>query len=579
MFVRRYQWMGMISAVLTLLLLSDSLIVQATETGTLIGDGTTEAVEQYEVNEDEIWALIDRDELRSLIDVDALKDSIDLEILRKKVDKEPLMEQISDVKLLESMSAEEILRDFNSLKEKDELDDLIREVLESDEFDEEYIKNKPIAVPNVKIPITDGNSPLDYIVDPMGLIYNTEAAKYGGGSVQEGANVLFRNTEGDYLFSDTSDMLKIVNKGTVPLQVTISAEIDNGGDVELVESSSMLDGLEPGLFMTLVGKDGLLSVLSENGNSEITVVLDAVPEGTYTYKRDEETGEYISEISENADESKFASFSFGLRGECNSEANWSRVQTLPRVVVTWHTEPILTGWDEITDKLEETDKVKFEAYKKVKLQELRDNELERLIQIQIDDMIYEELDKLIDEEVEMLAQTRFDELKELAIRGELDLETGRPLNSDDMLILDDAENAEDADGEGDAIDENGRESDAGDGIEESGTDVNGEGDAEGNEEVGTPSEAGVDFSARAGNKSAVLGATRDRIEFMESSDYDDPGDHIDSQNYDETSERDEVDDLEQFEERAQDQIQNQNQEDDLIIFGDDEKKTEEVIIF
>ena len=424
MLVRRYQWMGIVSLVLTLLLLSDSLIVRATESGTIIGEGTSENAEQYIVDEDKIWALIDRDELRSLIDVDELKETLDLEAVRSQIDKEALLEQISDINLLGTLSSEEILEDYNALKKADKLDEYIKKITGADGFDEDYIKNHPVDVPNVKIPITTGTSPLDYILDPLGLIYQTQAAKYGGGEVQENANVLFKNTEGEYLFSSTSDMMKIVNKGNVPLQVTISAKIENNGSVQMVDSSSELEGEEPSIFMALVGKDGILGVMNETGSSEISLVLNAVPDGTYKFTLNEETGEYESELSEKADESKFDSFEFGVTGECNTEANWSEVGELPKISVSWKTEPILTDWDKVNEQLEEADKVKFEAYKKVKLEELREAELERLIQIQVDDIISEDLEKLIDEEVERLAQIRFEELKELAIRGELDLGSG-----------------------------------------------------------------------------------------------------------------------------------------------------------
>lgn len=443
MLVRKYQWMGVISFILTLFLLTDSLTVLATETGTIEGAGNSEKVEQYIVDEDEIWAQIDRDELRSLIDVEALKETIDLDALRTEVDKTLLLEQISDLNLLDSMSAEEILKEYNSLKESDKLDELIKEVVESEEFDEDFIKNHPVDVPNVKVPIISGSSPLDYIVDPMELIYQTEAVKYGGGNVQEGAPLLFRNSEGEYLFSDTSDMLSIVNRGNVPLQVTISAKLEDTYDVSMVDSRSDLGGTVPQLFMALVGKEGIISVLNDSGTSEITVVLEAVPEGTYKYTFNDETGKYESEMSENADESTFDSFSFGVTGDCNKDADWTRVNALPKMTVTWKTEPVLTDWDKVNEELEEADKVKFEAFKKVKLAALRDEELERLVQIQLDELVSEELDKLIDEEVERLAKEKFEELKQKAITeafGEVSDDEDPVIEdtsgSDEILLID-----------------------------------------------------------------------------------------------------------------------------------------------
>ena len=496
MLVRKYQWMGVISFILTLLLLTDSLTVLATETGTIEGDGNSEKVEQYIVDEDEIWAQIDRDELRSLIDVEALKETIDEDALRAEIDKAPLLEKINDLTLLDSMNAEEILKEYNSLKESDKLDELIKDIVESDEFDEDFIKNHPVDVPNVKVPIISGESPLDYIVDPMGLIYQTEAARYGGGNVQENATLLFRNHEGNYLFSDTSDMLNIVNRGNVPLQVTISATLEGADEVSMVDSRSELGGYDPQLFMALVGKEGIISVLNDSGTSEITVVLKAVPEGTYKYTLNEETGKYESEISEKVDESTFDSFSFGVTGDCNNDADWTNVGNLPKISVTWKTEPVLTDWDKVNEELEEADKVKFEAFKKVKLAALRDEELERLVQIQLDELVSEELDKLIDEEVERLAKEKFEELKEKAITeafGEVPDDEDPVIEdtsgSDEILLIDETEAKEKS--------ADGTESEA----------------ENGNGEIKSISEEG---KAEENSDGEVLGAKREAVEFFSS---------------------------------------------------------------
>ena len=51
-----------------------------------------------------------------------------------------------------------------------------------------------VALPAIS---EDGESPFDFIIDPQGLIYATDAAKYGGGKVEEGATLLFRNHDGE----------------------------------------------------------------------------------------------------------------------------------------------------------------------------------------------------------------------------------------------------------------------------------------------------------------------------------------------------------------------------------------------
>ncbi|MBR4668358.1 MAG: hypothetical protein IKO76_06340 [Butyrivibrio sp.] len=410
MLARRYQWMGIIALFLALLLFSDILMVRAAETGTIIGDGISETLEAYGLEEDEIWALINKTELRSSIDVEEIKETVVTEKLLKTIDKEAIDKRISDINLLESMDAETILKDYTEKKESGELDALIKDVLESEEFNEDYIKNHPVDIPNVSIPIVEETSPFDYIIDPQGLIRQTEAARYGGGDVKEDASVLFRNSEGEYKFSDYSDKLKITNKSTIPLQVTISAGIDDKGDIKMAESTSDLDGNKPSLFMALVDDEGVLGVLTADGNIEITVVLKAVPDGTYTVEYNEETEKYEYKISEDADETLYDTFSFGLFADCNTDARWSGVSRLPRVKVTWKTEPVLTDWDKVTADFDEDEKVRFAAYKKIKLDELREAELERLVNEELEQLIDEEIEPIIEEEVEKLAEEKFKEI-------------------------------------------------------------------------------------------------------------------------------------------------------------------------
>lgn len=456
--MRKYQWMGISAIVLSIFLLADSIMALATEEGVIVGDGITETEESYEIDEDEIWALIDKSELRSLIDVEALKEQIDQDALKETIDKIALLETINDTNLLASLGEEEILAEYNEIKESGELEAfldnassvktmLVKTQPVADEeikYDEEFIENHPIDVPNIKIPIiSEGSSPFDYIVDPRGLVYSTNAARYDGGIVKEGATVLFENADGDYRFSDVSDMLEIVNKSNVPLQVTIKTSIEGAGSVKMAESMSELGGSTPSLFMALVDDEGIISVLSEKGNSETVVVLNPVPEGTYVYTWDPDKETYVSEMSKDADESTFDSFEFGLKAACNTEADWSRVDSLPTVAVSWKAEPVLTDWDKIYEELETADKVRFEAFKKIKLEELREAELERLVAEKLDELVNEELDKLIEQEVERLAGEKFEELKLAYIIG-LDLED---LTSDELTGEDEEESLLTEDGE------------------------------------------------------------------------------------------------------------------------------------
>ena len=216
----------------------------------------------YGIDDEEIWALIDKDDLRSFVDVDTIREAIDKEAILGKIDVDMLAEEIDE-------------------------EDLARQV-DTDQH--------PVDIINTKMPIIGEKSPFDFIIDPMKLVYDTDAAKYGGGRVEEGASILFKNNEGDYLFSSKSDLLTISNHGNIPVQVTIRASINNSAGIEFVGSRSELGGANPQIFMALCDEDGIRSVMTENGEARIDIVLDAVPDDSYSFVWNEEDENMIIQL-------------------------------------------------------------------------------------------------------------------------------------------------------------------------------------------------------------------------------------------------------------------------------------------
>ena len=109
-----------------------------------------------------------------------------------------------------------------------------------------------------------GDSPFDFIIDPQGLIYETDAAKYGGGRVEEGATLLFRNHEGDYDFSSRSDRLSVRNQSNVPAIVTITACVSDLGGVDVVDYP-VFDDESCSIYLAIVDDEGNEQPVSENG--------------------------------------------------------------------------------------------------------------------------------------------------------------------------------------------------------------------------------------------------------------------------------------------------------------------------
>ncbi len=210
----------------------------------------------------------------------------------------------------------------------------------------------------------EGPSPFDFIMDPQNLIYLTNAAAYGGGKVEEGVNLLFHNHEGDYDFSSFSDRLKVYNRSTVPVAVTISARISNLGDIELVDSPDFTEGSGCRLYMALTDDEGHEIPLVEGEEVSRTIEMREAPDNAYCYRIDENTGTYEYTLSTDPENIDFDSYSFGLVGGCSADGDWWSISARPKVEVTWKVEPLedesADGEEELQEDIGDEDAKKID---------------------------------------------------------------------------------------------------------------------------------------------------------------------------------------------------------------------------
>lgn len=178
---------------------------------------------------------------------------------------------------------------------------------------------------------TEGEkSPFDFILDPQGLIYETDAIRYGGGVVEEGATLLFCNQEGDYDFSRYSDQLTVKNQGIVPVSVTVTAYISDFEGIEIIGEENFSESQACSVYLAIVDDQGNVQPLSAEGEVSINQVLEA------------------------ASEDGPAAYSFRLTGACSPDADWQGVAVHPVVTVTWRMEPMTAEEDRATDEGEQT---------------------------------------------------------------------------------------------------------------------------------------------------------------------------------------------------------------------------------
>ena len=186
----------------------------------------------------------------------------------------------------------------------------------------------------------DSDSLFDFIMDPQRLIYKTDAAKYGGGNVEEGAMLLFRNHDGVYDFSGCSDRLTIRNQSNVPVIMTISASISNVGEVDVVGSPDFGESNACSVYLAIVDDEGNEQSVSENGEVSVNIKMRRAPDNAYVYLIDEEAGDYSYDFWRLLEEIDFDSYSFGLKGCCNSNGEWQNIDEYPFVSVVWKVEPV-----------------------------------------------------------------------------------------------------------------------------------------------------------------------------------------------------------------------------------------------
>lgn len=211
-------------------------------------------------------------------------------------------------------------------------------------------------VVSISLPVVSESetSVFDFILDPQELLYSTDAVRYGGGRVEEGATLLFHNKEGEYDFSRRSDWLTVTNRSTVPVRVTVTAQVMDFGDVRLAESADFGESTEPEVYLAIEDDKGNILPLSADGPATINLEMASAPENTYVFRLDEENHTYQYGMSIDPGMVDFDTYSFGLIGACNSNAEWQNISVHPTITVTWYVEPIVPEeQEEISEEISE----------------------------------------------------------------------------------------------------------------------------------------------------------------------------------------------------------------------------------
>lgn len=185
---------------------------------------------------------------------------------------------------------------------------------------------------NVQLPTkVVGDTTYDFILDPEGLIEETEAARYSGATFTGDTGMFFANVSGgdvsggDVSYSPTSDAKTIINKSSYAVDVTVTATVkaavSSGNAVTITEDNTFANDKTASIYLALV--DGVSTGVVKKATNVATIqsTIGAAPEGAYEYKY--AGGEYSYALKADLSGIVFEDYAFQLTGACNKAADWA----------------------------------------------------------------------------------------------------------------------------------------------------------------------------------------------------------------------------------------------------------------
>lgn len=186
---------------------------------------------------------------------------------------------------------------------------------------------------------TSVETTLAFIVDPQGLIKATTGKndKYTGKTFGEGT-LFFANADNKY--SNTSEALKIVNKSSVDVDVTIGAKVGDADGIKLTEDKTFADDTSASVYLAIKHDTDQETVITSSGASLNAQVAKA-PEGAYEIVYDQGQYKYqLTAAASAAEYTGFKDYSFNITGASNANGDWKGLEEAePTITVTWNVVP------------------------------------------------------------------------------------------------------------------------------------------------------------------------------------------------------------------------------------------------
>lgn len=216
--------------------------------------------------------------------------------------------------------------------------------------DVEGIVNKDVF--KVVLPtVATGDTTFNFILDPQGLIKDTNGSKYTNATFDAAAKGLYfanPQDDGSTKYMASSPALTAINKGTVDVDVTLTAtadadslkDTDKGYTIGLAADDTFANDKTTSVYLALVSGSQTAALATDGAT--ITDTLAAAPSDAYevTYDSTEQKYKYgLTAAAQAADYTGFKSLDFNLTGACNTAADWAVAEeAAPSVDVAWTLE-------------------------------------------------------------------------------------------------------------------------------------------------------------------------------------------------------------------------------------------------
>ena len=204
---------------------------------------------------------------------------------------------------------------------------------------------------NVVLP-TDAGDQFNYILDPTGIIAETDAAKYGSAFFEPGKTMYFRQEPASgsdvATYSDVSDPIKAYNKSTMDVEIKVQAKLATPSGIDIASAKHTAGGnantATPSIYLALNDATGETAITSA-GIVATSSITDAASHYEVVYATDSKT--YKKQLNATASNAKlednfdglFQSYEFNLTGSCNDDGKWvGLTEEPPKVSLVWTIE-------------------------------------------------------------------------------------------------------------------------------------------------------------------------------------------------------------------------------------------------